>query len=227
MAISATPLVTNGSNVDATSFATSSISPTSNALVLAAVINRAASGSSVTPTASGNGLTWVQVATVIVSDNTNRVTIFRALGASPSAGSLTFDFGVQSQNYCYWSVSEFTGVDTSGTNGSGAVVQSNTGTDEATNTGLTISLSAFGSANNVAFGAVRAGNAINPGTGYTELGEVAGDVIFESEYKLNDANVDWTWTSSTSFAIGAALEIKAGASVGATSINSNRLMMGV
>jgi hypothetical protein len=116
-------LTSGDSTTDGTSIATSSVTPTGDALILAAVVSRIASGENpVVPTASGNGLTWVVVRTAAFGDLT-RLTLFRAMGASPSAGAITFDFGSETQTDFAWSVAEYTDVDTSGTNGSGAVRQ--------------------------------------------------------------------------------------------------------
>ena len=113
---------------DLSSYATASISPTADALVLAwvnQVTGTAASGSNV-PTLTGAGLTWVQVATQAYdSENPDRgrVTLFRALDASPGSGALTFDFGGETQARVTWGVVEYAGVDTGGADGADAIVQ--------------------------------------------------------------------------------------------------------
>src|SRR3989344_9550990 len=62
-AVTATHLVSNRAFTDAAIFITASITPTANRLVLAAIAGSAAADPA-PPTLSGNGLTWVQVATV-------------------------------------------------------------------------------------------------------------------------------------------------------------------
>ena len=116
-------------STDATSYATASITPTANYLVLASVTS-SKSGTPDTPTLSGNSLTWVQYNQIAydTSGTQRTTTFFRAMGASPSAGALTADFGGATQTACVIVVDQFSGVDTSGTNGSGAIVQSVTGT---------------------------------------------------------------------------------------------------
>ncbi len=115
--------LTAGSNVTAgASFATALFAPGAGRLVLAFAMSRRVGGPAV-PTASGNGLTWQQVATVLnVAAGNSRITCFRAMGSAPSAGPLTFDFGGQQQLACAWSVFEYDNVDSTGTNGSGAVL---------------------------------------------------------------------------------------------------------
>src|SRR5882672_10399835 len=106
MAITGSNL-TSGAGTAATSFATASITPTSKALVLVAVSQHAASAPA-SPTVSGNSLTYVQVDAVNYDVTGNwRTTLFRALGTSPSAGTITIDFAGVSQTAVVWSVDQF------------------------------------------------------------------------------------------------------------------------
>lgn len=208
MPVLATHLLTDSLDATGTSYTTASISPASNQLILATIYSRSNSaGQSLAPTLTGNGLTWVQVATLADSATTQRISLFRALG-SAVAGTVVIDFGAVTQARCGWSISQFNNVALTGTNGSGAIVQSVTNKDEGTNTGLTVTLAAFGSVNNATYGGVKAGNPITPGTGFAELGE-DGVIFIESEWKnSNDTSVDWTWSSTSGFALGVACEIK-------------------
>lgn len=213
MAVTATQLTANASNTNATSYATASVSPAADTLILISVYSRKtadATGATIT----GNGLTWVSVVAHEDSGNSIRHEIFRSMGSSPSSGAITIDFGAKTQELCAWNVTQFNNVDTSGTNGSGAVGNSAGNIIEsAGNTGLTITLAAFGSVNNATYGSTRAGNTIVEGSGFTELAEVssATDVpYFQAEWKnSNDTSVDWTWASSDSFGLGVACEIVA------------------
>lgn len=177
MAFSVTALAGAGDDGNANSYATASISPTANRLVLAFVVNSKGSTPD-EPTLSGNGLTWVKVATVTfntIASPTKRTTLFRAMGASPSAGAVTIDFGGVNQTGCTWSIFEVADVDTGGTNGSAAVVQS--ATAQANSAGsLAIDLAAFGSADNgtVAGFGVAGTKTVTPGTGLTEIHDVGG-----------------------------------------------------
>jgi len=120
------------------------------------------------PTLSGCGLTWVQVATVTWDTSAiKRVTIFRALGASPRAGALTADFGGVAQTGCHICVVEFGSVDTSGTNGSGAVVQSGTNSGTAS-TSVTVTLAALTGSDNAVW--MAAANRTVPFGGTPEAG---------------------------------------------------------
>lgn len=99
-----------GSGITLTSW-----TPAANELVLLFVAQR---NKALTPSVSGNGLTWVSVATVDGNQGQNGLAVYRAMGASPSTGSISvtnvsgFDVAVACR---------FSGVDISGTNGSGAI----------------------------------------------------------------------------------------------------------
>ena len=112
--------LTAGSNLTpAATFATPPFAPGAGRLVLAFAMSRRVGGPAV-PTATGNGLTWQQVASVInVAAGNSRITCFRAMSGAPSAGPLTFNFAGQQQLACAWSVFEYDNVDGTGTNGSG------------------------------------------------------------------------------------------------------------
>jgi hypothetical protein len=95
------------------SFTLTSWTPGSNELVLVAVALR---DTGITPTCSGNGLTFVQVAIVDNTQGQNSIALFRAMGGSPSVGQITVDVtGTTDPTSAI--ASRFSGVDTSGTNG--------------------------------------------------------------------------------------------------------------
>jgi len=175
MAITQAKLTDGGSGTDATSYATASVTPGANRLIVVAVLN-SKSTTPDTPTLSGNGLTYVQIATVTfqtIASPQKRLTLFRAMGASPSAGAITIDMGGVTQSGCAWSVSEFDGVDTSGTDGSGAVVQSATNSVDSSGS-LDVTLAAYGDGtNHAAYGAFGANSTEvqNAEAGWTEISE--------------------------------------------------------
>lgn len=101
-------LTSNNSVNNASTCKTAVIGPGDNMLVLAFVANARPAipgGTPATPTVSGNGLTWQQVKTVTAA-NDRRLTCYRAMGPTPSAGDVTIDFGGQTQDYCAWSIFE-------------------------------------------------------------------------------------------------------------------------
>ena len=212
MAITNASLTSGTNTTDATSFTTASITPTANQLVIATVVNTAATAG--TPTLSGNGLTWVQIDTQLVAASGVRTTMFRTMGASPSSGAVTIDFGADTQTGCAWAIDAFAGIDTSGTNGSGAVVQSAKGAVDATS--ITVTLAAFGSTDNgAAFGMGRGrAEASTFDTGWTEIVDTTystPNTAIETQWRAdNDTTAGASWVTSGK-AAGIAIEIKAAA----------------
>lgn len=236
MAITQTTLAHNASTTNATSYTTASITPGANALILAAIVQHTTTVTPpTTPTLSGNGLTWVQVNTETygtVATPHIRVTVFRAMGASPTAGAVTISCGADTQNNCAWSIDQFDGVDTTGTNGSGAVVQSQI--NNSSTTSVSVTLGAFASANNATYGAFGCGsNGVvwTAGTGFSAL--------FNHPSGLEDENLLTEWRTDNSTTVNASatgttsmggigLEIAASAGgATATPIASRRLMVGM
>lgn len=174
--------------------------------ILAVANYKASTPTPATPTVTGNGLTWVQIATVAASAD-YRLTLFRAVGAAPTSGPLTIDFGGVVQDNILWGLAEFKNVNVSNS-GANLIVQSGTGS-VAPATSLTITLSAFTSAINLAYGVIYTNGVLSftEGSGFTNLINNTGFHTMEAEYKENDNTVDWTFSSSPAIAI--AVEIKA------------------
>ena len=219
MAVTALNLLQNGNAADQTSYATASVTPSAGKLLLLSVHNAVGAGTANVPTVTGCGVTWVQVATVTTSGLTQRITVYRALGV-PTAGALTIDMAGQTQDRAMWILDEFDGVETGGANGADAVVQSNSGTWSSTNTGVSLSLSAFASGENATYGTIRKNQTtgITPGSGFNELAD-STTLIASSEHQTQwkdtpDTSVDWSWASETNSGIYIALEIKSGRSGG-------------
>ncbi len=206
-----TVLTSGSSSVDGSSVATASFTPEANRVVYAFVVsNVAATG---IPTASGNGLTWVQVATRPHTTNNRRLTVFRALGATPSAGTLTFDWAGVSQTSFVWSVVQFAGADTSGTDGSGATVQYNdTQFDNAgvVTAALTLPGALENAANAMLVGVALATNATVTHDG--DFAELSDNAVASAtntlavQWAIGATTCDPTWASSTYGAIS--IEVK-------------------
>jgi len=219
-AISATDLAVGGaSSANIKTATTQSIAPGANRLILAWILTTDNQTPEV-PTLSGNGLTWHLVDLTYWNSSGpyfgDNITLWRAMGASPTAGSVTISYSSGQQSIA-WSIAEFSGVDTSGTDGSGAFVQSATGTDDAAGpSGLTITLpSAIGSGNATAGGFGNAGAlaaSISPGIGYTAFSEIylsGPQSDLRAEWRA-DGNATVNATQSGSFPMGGiAIEIRA------------------
>lgn len=215
MSVAATSVLTAGSNVDATSYTTASISPTSGNLVLLWVYSISASAPN-TPTVTGAGLTWVAVANTGDGSSLRKISLFRAMG-TVTPGTLTIDFAAQTQTGAAWSIVQYTGMDTTGTDGSGAIVQSVTNNTAGANaTSLTITLAAFASSNNATAGGfgIPLNTAALPaaGSGFTATGQVnqsTPNLSIGSEFNAgNDTTVDMNAGAASIPWAGIATEIK-------------------
>ena len=110
----------NGTGI--TSILLPSWTPGSNELVLVSV---AISGDK-TATVTGNGLTFVMISSLNQGGSSGiTISVYRALGASPTTGQITVNQGTTSA-ICA-SATRWSGIDTSGTNGSGAIEDSDYG----------------------------------------------------------------------------------------------------
>jgi len=214
MAITARQIITNSDGTDANSYNTASVSLLPQKLYLLAVSSRRVGGI-YEPTVTGASRTWTKVATKTFIDGDGRITLFRSLADSSNSGALTIDFAGQTQLRCGWSLSEFSNVDTSGTNGANAIVQhaENNGADPLSS--LSISLSPFGSTLNATYGSIFVidiASTISAGSGFSELGQSAVEILnVQSQWKnTNDTTVDWSWTTGAGveMAAGIAVELK-------------------
>lgn len=207
MAVAATQLA-QGTGAGTT---TSSITPTANNLILIAIGLYKNGTMPTINSVSGNGITYALVAAAASVDDgfgPYKVHLYRGMSASPSTGTVSISLSAAADQVDY-SICQVSGVDTSGTNGSGAVVQSNTGTaNDATS--LSVTLSAFGSVSNGAYGCLGIYNdvPVTPDSGWTELDDATQ---LETQWRAdNDTSVGWSWTGATD-AGGVAVEIKADA----------------
>jgi protocatechuate 3,4-dioxygenase beta subunit len=212
-------LLTAGNNTaNQKVYTTAAISPAPNTLIMVAVLGHRATtgvsppiGAPPSPTLSGGGMTaWTEVATITfdtVATPQKRLTIYRAMSATPGSGALTITWSNNVSN-CQWIVSQWDEVETSGVNGAGAIGQTGSSRGDAVS-GLTVPLTAFGNADNVAygvFGVASSTPAITPGAGFTEISEqpsgesAAGDL--QAEWALNGNPIAATWSTLNAGALG-------------------------
>jgi len=213
VAVTATPLTTGSSTTNTATYTTASIAPTPGRLVLAAVLPTVGSGT-VDITLSGCGLNWVKVDQT--TDAARTVHLFRAMG-TPTAGPLTITGGSQMTS-ALWQVSEFGGTDTTGTDGSGAILQSvNARPGSATLVNVSFP-SAVSTANSV-YGAVGVAVQEAPAVGgapwasmgaTTQNAPTSGLLGEFAVTALQEVTASWT-TAAASFVVG--VEIKAAAGV--------------
>lgn len=202
--VACTLLTSGSSTTDGVSVATASVSPAGNAAIYATFASALAAGPAA-PTLAGNGLTWTQERTIqYAASNARRMTTFRAMGASPSAGAITSTWGVSQTSFA-WSVVQCTGVDTGGANASAATVQSVSQTASAATT-LTATLAALQASSSVALGFVGLDilNTVSPDTDYVELADVqvnTGPITHEAEWATNQTTMTPTFVSANASAI--------------------------
>jgi hypothetical protein len=211
-----TRLTSGNSRVNAKVCTTASIAPAANGLVTVAVLGHNGTAASPRPTISGGGMAaWTQVATVAfdgVATPHKRLTVFRALSSSPGSGPLRITF-TTTQSNCEWIVSQWKGIETSGTNGGNAIAQAASARGDNV-TGLVVTLGAFAAPGNVAYGVVgvrRSTAGITPGAGFTEIAErPSGETPpsdLQAERSAGDRTIDARWSRANGGALG--LEIKA------------------
>ncbi len=196
-------LLTSGTDVvSGTTAVTSSVTPGANRVVYAAFLSALASGPAAPSGVTGNGLTWVQEETTTFHTTAGRrLTVFRALGASPSAGAITATWGA-SQTAKLWSVVECANASTGGTNGSTATVQSVPITSTTTpGTTYTNTLSALTASTSVhlAFGGISINNAHTPDADFAELSDnqtATGVSGLEAQWATNQTAVTPTFSSA-------------------------------
>lgn len=139
------------------------------------------------------------------------------MSATPVQGIITIDFAGQTETGAAWSIVQYTGMDTTGVNGSGAIVQSVTNSTGGANaTSLTVTLAAFSNANNATAGGfgIPLNTAGQPaiGSGFTATGQVnqaSPNLSIGSEFLgLNDTTVDMNSGAASIPWAGIAVEIK-------------------
>jgi protocatechuate 3,4-dioxygenase beta subunit len=213
-------LLTSGNDPNNVKFyTTASISPAPNALVTIAVETHQATSAAPIPTITGGGMaSWDVVGTVTFDTlglPRKRITIFRAMSAAPGSGPITITSSATLSN-CQWIVSQWSGVETSGTNGSGAIVQTGTNAADAVTT-LAVPLAPFGNAADVAYGVFGINSnvvAITPGSGFTEIDEqpstesTAADLF--AEWAVNQATISATWPTKNAGGLGVEIKAQAG-----------------
>jgi branched-chain amino acid transport system substrate-binding protein len=201
------PLASGASGTDGKSYETEAISPAKDRLVIVAVANEVTGGDA-HPKLSGNELDWVEIASE--AEGKHRMTLFRAMG-EPSSGAVTITFPEPQRN-SVWSVSQFDGVDRSGSDGENAVVQSVTGKTSADQE-LEIALEPLGDKSNVAYGAFASTSTDGSGTGsgFTKIHEEGVETIRGlTEWSSDGATTVAASTTSDVAWSGIAVEIKAG-----------------
>lgn len=196
----------------ATSWTTSgTLAASNNKLYIAYVGAKTTTGwNSGNPALTGAGITWVYITKVTYAGDSvqSNLVVFRGLVTSgATTGALTFDpAGSDDIYYPRIQVLELDGMDTSGTNGSGAVQQSVTTNGNSTGGSVAITMTTgtalvSGWHNNGT-------NPITPRASWTETYDAgSGNGITETQYFIStDTAVSATWTGTANYT-GIGLEI--------------------
>ena len=139
-----------GTNVDIVSGA---FTPNVNRLYLLTVFQYTSATFPFTPSISTtNGLTFTLIQSELAGGVSDlQVAVYRAMITSGAVnGTVTISSGGSLYDAFFASIDEFDGVDTSGSSGSGAIVQNAVANSAGTNT-ITVTLAAFGSGSNGTF----------------------------------------------------------------------------
>lgn len=164
---------------DQSNYTTTSFAISANTLITFSITGAIGTADPITtPTITCHGLTWVSVGTAESGGAAPRkLFLFRSMSGSASgSATCSYDFSGQTQLRSSYTVQEWSGVNTSGTNGSGAVVSSNIQTDVSTANPATVTMNAYANTNNRPFYTMRVGDATahSPEAGWTELSDPAG-----------------------------------------------------
>lgn len=208
-------LTSGGDGTTKTTYTTGTFTPSPNKLVLITVAN--SRGGVITDIASisGCGLTFEKVSTITTGDIRQRHSLWKAVSSSTSTGSLSITMVSADSTNCQWIVTEFDGVDVSGTNGANAIVQvGSTILDSPAPSGtVTVTLNQFAKNTNAAFGAFRiqlTTTTLTAGSGYTQIAEVKNTNHIQQQYVQSaDTTVDWTYANSSGRILCLACELKA------------------
>lgn len=220
MAITFNALGSNTGATGSTSLASPSVSPSSNALLVAAYRTRFAVASFTVSTTLSNVGTWT-----VVNDATNLCIIYAKVTGAPGTGTVTVTHANQSDRHIH--LGEFLGYDTSN-----PVPQFKVGSASTSGTTYTASFASTPASTSAVFAALHANGmtsaAATPGAAFTEVFDTATTTtrIMETEYDIGSPAIsfDWSGLTDTVSRFGIAIEIQEPV---VTSPDSGYLLLGV
>ncbi len=218
--ITAQGVLTGGDGTNTDTYASGTFDFQPNRLYIVATSAFSNTGGEITNTTlSGAGMTWTKIGRVayhVISAPLCDITLWRGMRTSGSqVDALTWVYDVQA-DVSRMSCTEFLGMDTGGTEGSAAIVQAVSYVDDATETPNVITMSAFSGGQNATYGAFglrRIDGSFTPGSGFTEIHDIAGSGLKVSMHTLwknvNDLTIESTHSAGIANAGGFGIEIKA------------------
>ncbi len=222
MAITRSTLLTAEGSSGGSPETTSSISPTGSRLsLLSLVFNWFGGGAAPTAVSvSGAGMTWVQVGGIVAqAGGVSATALFRALVASPSSGALTITHDTTSTKFVTYEIEEFDGIDTGGTNGSAAVIQSVSMAGPSANPQVVSgTLAALGDAtNNATYICCASGSAISSSAHTTLVDTLVSGATYRHQVLWAlPGNTSASVTETTAFDPNQGIAVEIKASAGAT-----------
>lgn len=190
--------------VDTNTYYTASMDAQNDTLYLILIFGSPYAGQQGPTTISGAGLNFTQIGTDETLQYGQRITLWRAMTSdNATSGILTISFP-GTQYSAFWSVTSVTNLNTTGTNGAGAVVQLVQGET------FSRTLSAFESSDNYAFGAfcdIYVESAIPEGAGFTVISNSYDGIL--TEYKQDSIVVNATQRTTDIRSSSFALELRA------------------
>lgn len=167
-------VVTSSDTTNQDAYALGTVSLAANELGLLWIVQTATAADGVASFTGTFGGTWDLVGTFAVA--TLRISCYRGLSSSAQSGTLIANFAADDVTTgCLWSIHRVPGVDTSGSNGAGAIVQFIADNGSA-GLGATVILDdpLSSSSNRMVYGITHAANeGAAPGSMFTELGDTS------------------------------------------------------
>jgi len=207
-AVSCSSIDKSFNDADQTTYTTASHTPGANALVILIITNTHGTSATAISSVTGNSLTW-HVQDTVTNGSTRRTSLVYSMGASPTAGAQTVGFSSITQTKFIWEWVECTGTDTTGTDGSGAILQTITGSCSSCTNPFTLTFANALRSGSASFGGASINsNAVIPaGANYTSLGtsgsSTAPAAANQVEWKAAaQTTVDWQPTSGNVEGIG-------------------------
>lgn len=195
--VSFSNLTHNSSSAATSSYATASVTPTANNIVLVSTVAHLVTGNGPghVSSVSGDGLTWILWAGLdygqaVGTAKANRAEVWCGVGASPSAGAITITWPT-SPTGTVWSVDQSAGAAATCASALGITATNNA--DVATASPLTVTMGTFQRSTSATFGVGcvdLSGTSVGPGSGFTEVGfnTSGGGISIETEYATGNVS---------------------------------------
>lgn len=219
MGISVTHRATSFDDANASGYTIPSFSWGANDLILCGILSAKSSTPDIPTSLTTTGLTWVRITGVAydLAGTQRRLDVYRAMSGSGSSGTIAVAYPATAVGIM-WSIVTLAGVDTSGTNGSGAITSNvNTANGVGTSGLVTLPFAVLSASDAiVGFFAADVSVTFTAGSGFAIAGQsVSGGAPVQAIMSESQIGSDLTVDCTTNGAVGdqwggVALEIKIG-----------------